>query len=62
MGTDVNASASSSSSATSGVQQGGVVRNGDFIVGSAKKIPVVIWIVGAGALLALGLVWLVTRD
>jgi hypothetical protein len=56
-GTDVNASASSSSSATSGVKSDQRLSFGDVIIGGSgsKPIPAWVWVAVAG----LGLVGLV---
>lgn len=57
MGTDVNASASTSSSATSGLQLRS--QRGDFIVGGSKPTPPYLWLGLAAVGLVLGALFIV---
>lgn len=59
MGTDVNASASTSSSATSGLQSSDT--RGDIIIGS-KPISSFVWLGLAGVALVLGALFIVRRN
>lgn len=61
MGTDVNASASSSSSATSGLRSDNSYRYGDVIIGGPKPQPTWLWMVLGGLVLAGFAVWAVRR-
>jgi hypothetical protein len=61
MGTDVNASASTSSSATSGLRTDNQYRYGDVIIGGPKPQPPWLWMVFGGLLLAGFAVWAVRR-
>jgi hypothetical protein len=63
MGYDINASASTSSSATSGLDQGfGDFGGGDFIVGGSKsELPAWTWVALIGGALLFGIVWLMRR-
>jgi len=49
-GTDVNASASSSSSATSGVKSDQRLSFGDVIIGGSGSKPIPAWVGGSGRL------------
>ncbi len=64
MGYDINASASVSSSATSGLRQAyGDFGAGDFIVGRGSKseLPAWTWLAVIGGALLFGVVWLMRR-
>jgi len=61
MGTDVNASASTSSSATSGLRSDNSYRYGDVIIGGPKPQPPWLWLAVGGILLAGFAVWAVRR-
>ncbi len=61
MGTDVNASASTSSSATSGLRSDNSYRYGDVIIGGPKPQPPWIWLALGGIVLAGFAVWAVRR-
>lgn len=61
MGTDVNASASTSSSATSGLRSDNSYRYGDVIIGGPKPSPPWLWMALGGIVLAGFAVWAVRR-
>ncbi len=60
MGTDVNASVSASSSATSGVQRGATVTRGDVIAGGFK-LPTGLLLGSMLGLFVLASVWIVAH-
>jgi hypothetical protein len=62
-GTDIGASFSGSSSATSGLRTDGSYRYGDVIVGppGLKSKPVWLWLALGGMALAAVTVWLIRR-
>lgn len=60
-GTDLAASFSGSSSATSGLRTDSTIRYGDIIIGTAKPSPPWLWLTLAGVVLAGFVVWAVRR-
>jgi len=60
-GTDLAASFSGSSSATSGLRSDNTYRFGDVIIGGPKPQPPWIWLALAGVVLAGFVVWAVRR-
>jgi hypothetical protein len=61
MGTDVGASLSGSSSATSGLRSDNSFRYGDVIIGTGKPSPPWLWLAIGGLVLAAFAVWAVRR-